>query len=133
MPTLGLSGALRAYDLVGGGAVVDIMFDPKSGRLGVTYGIDLGLGVGGEAGAISGGNSATAGRNVPNGFSGSVGVNANARLGRLAAGVSETLISRNGSGFGGGSAGIRPGTGASVNANVGARVGYGGQVAPGCR
>jgi RHS repeat-associated protein len=133
LPTLGVSASGRGYKLLGGGIVFDAMFDPRTGTLGVTGGIDVGVGLGGEV-KWSAGNSATAGRNVPNGWSGSVGVNANARLGPLAAGASTTLIGRDGAGFGGVSAGIRPGgTGATVNANLGARAGYGGQVAPACR
>lgn len=134
LPSFGLNGSLRAYDVLGGGFVTDIAFDPTSGRLGMTFGVDVGVGFGGAiAGAISSGTSVTGGRSVPSGWSGSVGVNANARLGPLAVGVSETLIGPRGPGFGGVSGGIRPGgTGATVNANVGLRAGYGGQVLPSC-
>ena len=133
LPAFGVNGSLRAYDVLGGGVVTDIAFDPQSGRVGITYGFDVGVGFGGAvAGAISSGSSVTIGRSVPNGFSGSVGVNANARLGPIAFGVSETIIGPKGPGFGGVSLGIRPGTGATVNANVGARVGYGGQILPSC-
>jgi RHS repeat-associated protein len=133
LPSLGVSGSGRGYDVLGGGVVFSAGFDPQSGRLGASAGIDVGVGFG-AAGKLSFGNNATAGQNVANGWSGSVGVNANFRLGPVAGGTSATIIGRNGPGFGGVSAGIRPGgTGATVNANLGARGGYGGQIAPACR
>jgi len=132
LPSIGFSMSARGYDVLGGGFAFDLAFDPKSGRLGFGGGLDVGVGYGGEV-RWSAGNSATFGRSVPDGWSGSVGANANVRLGPVAAGASTTLIGRNGPGFGGVSAGIRPGgTGATINANLGGRVGYGGQVAPSC-
>jgi hypothetical protein len=132
LPSIGISTSGRGYDVFGGGIAFDAMFDPKTGNLGATGGIDVGVGFGGEV-KWSTGSNATLGRNVPSGWSGSVGVNANARLGPIAAGASTTLVGRSGPGFGGVSAGIRPGgTGATINANLGVRGGYGGQVAPAC-
>lgn len=132
LPAIGGSFSVRGYDVLGGGLATDIAFDPQSGRISFSAGIDVGVGFGGSA-TWSYGNSVTVGRNVPSGWSGSVGANANARLGPIAAGVSTTLIGPNGPGFGGVSAGVRPGgTGATINANLGARGGYGGQILPSC-
>jgi RHS repeat-associated protein len=132
LPSVGGSTSIRGYDVAGGGLVGEIAFDPQSGNLRVSAGFDVGLGFGGSGGWSSG-NSATMGRGVGAGWSGSIGVNANARLGAIAAGAGYTLIGPNHADFNGASAGIRPGgTGATVNANVGARAGYGGQVLPQC-
>jgi hypothetical protein len=132
LPSFGFSFSVRGYKGLGGGLVSDIAFDPASGRISGSAGIDVGLGYGGSA-EWSYGNSGTVGRNVPNGWSGSVGVNANARYAPVAIGVSTTVIGRDGAGFGGASMGIRPnGTGVTLNGNLGARGGYGGQIAPSC-
>ena len=137
LPSFGVNASVRGYDGLGGGLSGDITFDPKSGRLGVSGGVDVGVGVGGSAN-WSGGQSGTAGRGVPDGISASFGANANARWGPAAVGVSGTLVSvstkgASGPKFNGVSGGVRPGgTGASANANLTARVGYGGQVVAGC-
>jgi RHS repeat-associated protein len=132
LPSFGLSTSARGYDVLGGGFAFDLAFDPQSGRAGFSAGIDVGVGFGGEV-RWSAGNSATLGRSVANGPSGSVGANFNFRAGPVAGGASGTLIGRNGPGFGGISAGIRPGgTGLTVNANIGARGGFGGQILPSC-
>jgi hypothetical protein len=65
--------------------------------------------------------------------SGTVRVLAFPRFGPLALGTGATLIGPDGVGFGGVSAGYRPGgTGATLNANFGVRGGYGAQIAPPC-
>ena len=133
LPSFGVSTSARGYDILGGGFAFDLAFDPQSGRLGFSAGIDVGVGVGGEV-RWSAGNSATLGRNVANGVSGSVGANLNFRVGAAAGGASTTLIGRSGPGFGGVSAGVRPGgVGRTVNANLGARGGFGGDILPSCK
>lgn len=132
LPNLGSSGSIRAYDGIGGGVAGDVAFGPQSGRIAVSFGIDVGVGFGGSVG-FSPSSSLTVGRNVASGISASIGVNANVRGGPYAGGGSATLIGRNGPGFGGFSAGLRPGgTGVSANANVGGRVGFGLQILPAC-
>lgn len=132
LPSIGGSASIRGYYGVGGGLVGEIAFDAKSGILRVRGGFDVGVGFGGSASWLSG-NSATMGRGVDRGWSGSIGVNGNVRLGPVAAGAGRTLIGPNHADFNGVSAGIRGGgTGATINANVGARVGYGRQVLPSC-
>lgn len=131
MPAIGFSGTVRGYAVLGGGFAVDIAFDPKTGRLGGSAGIDVGLGYGGEA-KWSYGNSGSIGRSVPDGWSGSVGANGNVRLGPVAAGISGTIVGPSGPGFGGVTFGLRPGAGFTVNGNLAARGGYGGQILPSC-
>lgn len=79
------------------------------------------------------GASATLGRSVPNGVSGSFGINGNIQLGRVAAGVGATLIAREGPGLNGVSFGLSGGGGMTINANFAGRGGYGGQIVPGCK
>ena len=93
-------------------------------------GADVGFGLG-ASGRVSVSDSVTVGRTVRQGPTASFGVNGNLQVGRLAIGVSQTLVGPNGPGFGGVSAGRR-GRGLSVNANVGGRVGGSFQIAPSC-
>lgn len=69
LPASGVSLSGRGYDGLGGGGVFDFAFDPQSGRLGGSGGIDVGVGYGGEV-KWSGGTSGTIGRSVPNGCRG---------------------------------------------------------------
>jgi RHS repeat-associated protein len=134
LPALGISGSLRAYSGIGGGVTGDIIFDPKTGELGISGGVDVGVGYGyGVEGRASRSDAYTAGRNVPSGFSGSVGANVNVRAGPASFGAGVTLIGEDGPDFGGVSGNIQPGrTGLTANANIGVRGGYGGQILPAC-
>jgi hypothetical protein len=132
IPSVGFGVSARAYNGLGGGPVVDVGFDPASGHLTATAGIDVGIGYGVST-EWKWDQSGTSGRSALNGWEGSVGGNVNVRLGPAEGGASQTLIDSNGAGFGGVSAGARPNaTGLTLNANIGPRGGYGGQVRPSC-
>lgn len=133
LPALGISGSASGYYGLGGGIAVSLAFDPKSGRLGVSGGLNVGVGIGMS---VDGSASMTAGGSIAQGWSGSVGANAGARVASVRVGAQGTAISSDRRGFkptfGGISGGYSPGTGATINANLAARGGYGAKVAPSC-
>jgi RHS repeat-associated protein len=128
-PTIGVSGTINGYDVFGGGAAFGFAFDPQTGRLGGSGGLNVGVGVGGSA-SVSG----TVGGSVPNGFSGNIGWNFSARVPGFRVGAFGNILDKNGfnPNFSGTSIGPAPGVGATVNANITAREGFGGQVLPSC-
>lgn len=131
IPSFGGSFAARGYHGLGGGPVVDLGFDPGSGRNTALAGLDVGLGAGGAA-EWNWRGSGTAGRTALDGWGGSLGGNINVTLGPVAFGGSQTFVGPDGAGFGGISGASRAGAGLSGNVNIGARGGYRGRVGPRC-
>jgi uncharacterized protein RhaS with RHS repeats len=132
LPSIGGGVTAGGYAGLGGGVSFDIAFDPQTGRLGISGGLNVGVGVGFS---VAGNGTLSAGRSVPNGVSGSVGVNASVRVPGARVGVAGTLINNKGfnPSFNGVSAGLAPGVGLTANANLTARGGIGGQVLPSCK
>jgi len=91
LPTVGGGGSIGGYDILGGGVNGGVGFDPKTGRLGVTGGVEVGVGAGARAKLLSG-SQVNASLGSTNGVSASVGVSANVQVGPVAGGVSHELI-----------------------------------------
>jgi RHS repeat-associated protein len=116
LPSGGLSGSGSGYSGLGGGVTIEVAFDPKSGRVGISGGLNVGAGFGYST-AVSG----TAGRSVSSApVSGSVGVNANVAAGPFSGGLSATLIDTKGFSprFNGVNGRVRSGAGLTANANL---------------
>ncbi|MCW2404397.1 RHS repeat-associated protein [Sphingobium sp. B1D7B] len=131
LPSLGGGVTAGGYAGLGGGVSGEIAFDPQSGRIGFSGGLNVGVGVGFS---VSGNGTMSAGRSVANGWSGGVGANASVRVPGARVGAAASLIGPGGFNprFNGVSAGLAPGVGLTANANLTARGGWGGQVLPSC-
>jgi RHS repeat-associated protein len=132
LPSLGGGVTAGGYAGLGGGVSGELMFDPQSGRIGVSAGLNVGVGVGFS---VSGNGTMAAGRSVPDGWTGGVGANASVRVTFARVGAAASLIGPGGFNprFNGVSGGSAPGVGLTANANLTARGGWGGKVLPSCK
>ncbi|MCF8883933.1 RHS repeat-associated core domain-containing protein, partial [Erythrobacter sp. SN021] len=130
LPSFGGGVTGSGYAGLGGGVTGEIAFDPSTGRISITGGLNVGVGIGFST-AVTG----NTGRGVSSDpFFGSVGANANAALGPARVGVAGTIIDSSGinPSFNGVNAGTRAGVGATANANLTARGGTAFQLLPSC-
>ena len=131
LPSFGGGITAGGYAGVGGGVTGEFAFDPISGRIAISAGLNVGVGVG-----FSVAGTANTGRRVSRGPAfASVGANANVAAGPLRLGAAATIIDRSGINprFNGLNGGARTGTGLTANANLTARVGTGLQILPRCK
>jgi len=125
----GISGG--GYAGLGGGVTGEVAFDPASGRISLSAGLNVGVGVG-----FSIAGTGNTGRGVSSApVFGSVGVNANVAAGPVRAGIAGTLIDNSGFNprYNGVNGGVRAGGGLTANANLTARGGTAFQILPSCK
>ena len=130
LPTLGGGVAASGYSGAGGGASGGAAFDPKTGRIGVGFSLEVGVGAGGRARLISG-RQITGSLGDLDGISGGVGASLNAQAGPFSGGVQYEIVGSNSNGSNGDRTQVNAsvgGTGASVNANLNASGGFSGQL-----
>lgn len=118
------------YAGLGGGVTGEVAFDPASGRISLSAGLNVGVGLG-----FSAAGTANTGRGVSSDpVFGSVGANANVAAGPVRFGAAATLIDSSGFNprYNGVNGGLRAGGGLTANANLTARGGTAFQILPSC-
>lgn len=131
LPSFGGGVSGGGYAGLGGGVTGEVAFDPASGRISLSAGLNVGVGVG-----FSIAGTANTGRGVSRApVFGSIGVNANVAAGPVRAGVAGTLIDTSGINprYNGINGGLRAGGGLTANANMTARGGTAFQILPSCQ
>ena len=131
LPSFGGGVSGGGYAGLGGGVTGEVAFDPSSGRISLSAGLNVGVGVG-----FSVAGTGNTGRGVSSApVFGSVGVNANVAAGPVRGGVSGTLIDSSGFNprYNGVNGGLRAGGGLTANANLTARGGTAFQILPSCK
>lgn len=131
LPSLGGGVSGGGYAGFGGGVTGEAVFDPKSGRISFSGGLNVGVGVG-----FSVAGTGNTGRGVSRDPAfGSIGVNANVAAGPFRAGAAATLIDNSGFNpqFNGVNGGVRGGGGFTANVNLTARGGAAIQILPSCK
>lgn len=131
LPSFGGGVSAGGYAGLGGGVTGEAAFDPSSGRISLSAGLNVGVGVG-----FSVAGTGNTGRGVSSApVFGSVGVNANVAAGPVRAGVAGTLIDSSGFNprYNGVNGGLRAGGGLTANANLTARGGTAFQILPSCK
>ncbi|RDC58922.1 hypothetical protein HME9302_00098 [Alteripontixanthobacter maritimus] len=131
LPSFGGGVSAGGYAGLGGGVTGEAAFDPSSGRISLSAGLNVGVGVG-----FSVAGTGNTGRGVSSApVFGSVGVNSNVAAGPVRAGVVVTLIDSSGFNFrnNGVNGGLRAGGGLTANANLTARGGTAFQILPSCK
>ncbi|MFN3945462.1 MAG: hypothetical protein ACK4K7_11090 [Allosphingosinicella sp.] len=131
LPSFGGGATAGGYAGLGGGVTGEFGFDPSSGRVSLSGGLNVGVGVG-----FSAAGSANTGRSISSdAVFGSVGANAAISAGPTRFGAAATLIAHSGFNprYNGLNGGVRAGGGLSANANLSVRGGTAFRIAPGCR
>lgn len=131
IPSFGGGVTAGGYAGLGGGVAGEFAFDPASGRMSISGGLNVGVGFG-----FSAAGTGSIGRGVSRDpVFGSIGVNANVAAGPIRGGVAATLIDSSGFNprFNGVNGGLRAGGGLTANANLTARGGGAFQIAPSCK
>lgn len=131
LPSFGGGVTGGGYAGLGGGVTGEVAFDPASGRMSLSAGLNVGVGVG-----FSVAGTGNTGRGVSRDpVFGSVGANANVAAGPVRYGVAATLIDSSGFNprYNGMNGGLRAGGGLTANANLTARGGTAFQIVPSCK